>query len=147
MNTASTVNEYISAFPPKTQKLLKQLRTTIRKAAHHAEEVLRWGMPAYKLNGMLVYFAGYQNHIGLYPMPAAITRFKEQLVEYKTRKSTVQFPLDKQLPLELITNIVNFRVKENLEKEAVRQSAKQLPAKLDKINMKKKTINPKIQKP
>lgn len=122
MNTATNVDGYISAFPPTTKKLLKQLRATIKKAAPEAEEVLSYHMPAYKSNGMLVYFAGYQNHIGLYPMPAAITRFKEQLADYKTAKSTIQFPLDKPLPLELITDIVKFRLKENAEKKLRKKS-------------------------
>ena len=108
------VDEYIAGFPKATQKLLKQLRTTIKKAAPEAEEVISYQMPAYNLYGKLVYFAGYEKHIGFYPMPSAIENFKKQLDNYNTSKGTVQFPLDEPLPLSLITKITVFRAKENL---------------------------------
>lgn len=107
---------YITAFPKETQKLLKQLRTTIRKAAPEAEELISYAMPAYKLNGPLVYFAGYKNHIGFYPSTSGISAFKKELSVYKGAKGSVQFPLDKPLPLELVTKIVEFKVAENLQK-------------------------------
>lgn len=110
----NSVAGYIHGFPKDTQKLLEQLRATIIKAAPAAEEIISYQMPAYKYNGMLVYFAGYKNHIGFYPGASGIKNFKEDIAVYKNSKGAVQFPLDKPLPLKLITKIVKFRVKENL---------------------------------
>ncbi|HWJ91137.1 MAG TPA: DUF1801 domain-containing protein [Flavisolibacter sp.] len=118
---AADVNEYISGFPPSTQKLLKQMRSTIRKAAPAAQESISYQMPAYKLSGVLVYFAGYKNHIGFYPGAAGIAAFKKQLSMYKGAKGSVQFPLDQPLPLDLVSKIVVFRVSQNLETEAFRK--------------------------
>lgn len=112
----STVDQYIAAFPEEVQQALKQMRATINSAAPNAEEVISYGMPAYKQNGMLVYFAGYKNHIGFYAMPTGHAAFKKELSVYKQGKGSVQFPLDKPLPVSLITKIVTFRVKENQEK-------------------------------
>lgn len=114
------IDHYISHFPKSTQILLKQLRAIINKAAPQAEEVISYNMPAYKYHGMLVYFAGYRNHIGFYPMSSAITVFKKELSVYKGAKGSVQFPLDKPLPIGLITKIVKFRVKKNIEKEKLK---------------------------
>lgn len=108
------VDSYIADFPKDTQKMLEQLRATIMKAAPDAEEVISYQMPAYKYHGMLVYFAGYKNHIGFYPTSSGIAKFKKELSVYKGAKGSAQFPLDKPLPLQLITKIVTFRVKENL---------------------------------
>ncbi len=110
------VDSYILDFPPETQALLKKVRDTIRKAAPDAAECISYSMPAYKLNGMLVYFAGYAGHIGLYPEPSGIAAFKDELSDYKSAKGSVQFPLDRPLPLKLITRIVKFRVEENIKK-------------------------------
>lgn len=115
-----TVDQYISAFPKQTQSLLKELRETIKKAAPQAEEKISYNMPAFRLDGMLVYFAGYKGHIGFYPMPSAIMAFKKELAGYETSKGTIQFPLDKKLPLTLIKNIVKFRILENREKLAMK---------------------------
>lgn len=115
-----TVDEYIAGFPKDTQKLLKQLRSTIRRAAPQAEEVISYQMPAYNFYGRLVYFAAYEKHIGFYPMPSAIEKFKKQLADYNTSKGTVQFPLDEPLPLALITKITAFRVNENLQAAEVK---------------------------
>ncbi|MBP7808451.1 MAG: DUF1801 domain-containing protein [Bacteroidia bacterium] len=109
-------NEYIENFPLFTQKILKQIRTTIKKAAPKAEETISYGMPAFTLNGHLVYFAGYKNHIGLYALPSGHAAFKNELAKYKQGKGSVQFPIDEPMPLALITKIVKFRVKENLAK-------------------------------
>jgi uncharacterized protein YdhG (YjbR/CyaY superfamily) len=109
-------NEYISAYPKEVQKLLMQLSTTINKAAPKATEVISYGMPAYKMNGMLLYFAAHKNHIGFYPFRSAIIKFKKELSVYKGAVGSVQFPFVQPLPLDLITKIVKFRVKENLEK-------------------------------
>lgn len=121
MTNAIDVDAYISGFPKDTQKLLKQVRATIKKIAPQAEEVISYGMPAYKLNGPLLYFAGYKNHIGFYPMPSAVVAFKIQILDYKWAKGSVQFPFDKPLPLELIEKITRFRVKENLQKVALKK--------------------------
>lgn len=114
--TPPNVDLYIAGFPDETQKMLIQLRETIKKNAPEAEEVISYQMPAYKFHGMLVYFAGYKNHIGFYPTGSGIESFKHKLKDLKTSKGTIQFPLDQPLPLELITEIINFRVAENLEK-------------------------------
>jgi uncharacterized protein YdhG (YjbR/CyaY superfamily) len=115
------IDAYISEFPQDTQKLLKQVRATIIKAAPEAEEVISYGMPAFKLNGVLLYFAGYKNHIGFYTMASAIVAFKKQISDYKWAKGSVQFTFDKPLPLELIDKITKFRVKENLQKAALKK--------------------------
>src|SRR5947209_3440530 len=91
-------DSYIAVFPESTQKVLQQLRSIIKKAAPDAEEVISYNMPAYKLNGILVYFAGYENHVGFYPTASPIQVFKEQLTAYKTSKGAIQFPLDEALP-------------------------------------------------
>lgn len=121
MKKAKDVNEYILSFPPSTQKLLKQMRTTIKKAAPDAEELISYGMPAYKLNGPLVYFGGYESHIGFYAIPSGISAFKKELSKYKGGKGSVKFPMDEPLPLNLVTNIVKFRVKENNEKIKIKK--------------------------
>ena len=110
------IDAYIAGFPRGTQKLLEQLRATIKKAAPLAEEVISYGMPAFKLNGMLVWFAAHTKHIGFYPRISGIAAFKKELSIYKGAKGSVQFSLDKPLPLGLITKIVKFRVTENLQK-------------------------------
>ena len=118
MNTKfQTVEEYIATFPPKTKKFLKDIRATIKQAAPQAEETISYNMPAFKLHGMLVWYAGYKEHIGLYPRTTVIQAFKKDLAEYKQSKGTIQFPLDQPLPLDLITRIVKYRIKENLEAE------------------------------
>jgi len=116
MEKFSTVDEYISTFPPATQALLQQMRDTIHKAAPKAEETISYNMPGFRLGGMLVWFAGYKNHIGFYPKPSALKAFSKELSIYKSSKGAVQFPLDKPLPVGLITKMVKLRVKENAEK-------------------------------
>lgn len=113
----SSVDQYISIFSPEIKKLLKTLRKVIIKAAPGAEEVIGYNMPAYKYYGMLVYFAAHKNHIGFYPGSALVTEaFCKELSDYKTSKGTIQFPLDKPLPIGLIKRIVRFRVNFNLDK-------------------------------
>jgi uncharacterized protein YdhG (YjbR/CyaY superfamily) len=114
---ADNVDGYILGFPPGTRAMLEELRRTIRKTAPAAEECISYAMPAYKLNGMLVYFAGYTGHVGFYPGAGGIAAFKDELSEHKWAKGSVQFPLDEPLPLKLITRIVKFRVKQNLNKK------------------------------
>ena len=110
----SSSDKYISSFPPETQKILKKLRDTIRKAAPNAEESIKYGILTYVLNGNLVHFGGFKKHIGFYPSPSGIKVFEKDISMYKTSKGAIQFSLDKPLPLKLITKIVKFRVKENL---------------------------------
>jgi uncharacterized protein YdhG (YjbR/CyaY superfamily) len=116
MKKPLTIDEYISAFPPETQKLLEQVRSTIKKVAPEAQEAISYQMPAFKYHGLLVWFAGYKNHIGFYPKASGIEFFKKEISAYKWAKGSVQFPLDKPLPLGLITKIVKYRVQENMEK-------------------------------
>lgn len=118
------VESYLASFPAATQKLLKQLRSTIRKAAPQAEEHIGYQMPAYKLHGPLVYFAGYEKHIGFYPGASGIENFKKEISIYKNAKGSVQFPLDRPLPLDLVKQIVQFRIEKNLEKEELKKLKK-----------------------
>ena len=114
---AKNIDEYISAFPENVQKILEELRATIKKAAPEAEETISYAIPAFKLKGrILIYFAGYKNHVGLYPAPRGKEAFKNDFAGYKGGKGTIQFSLDEPLPLPLITKIIKFRVKENQEK-------------------------------
>lgn len=118
MTTFKNIDEYISIQTPEVQVILEQMRQTIKKAAPDAEEVISYKMPAFKFHGMLVYFAAYKKHIGFYATPTGHSEFKEELSIYKQGKGSVQFPLTKPLPLDLITKIVKFRVKENLKKKS-----------------------------
>ena len=112
-----TIDEYIKSFPEDIQIILKKIRQTIRKAAPEAAEVISYQMPAFKLNGNLVWFAAFKNHIGFYPIPSGMEAFKEEVSLYVAGKGTLQFPLDKPIPYDLIEKIVTFRAKENLEKK------------------------------
>ena len=114
---SKNIDEYIADFPKDVQKLLQQLRSTIKKAAPNAEEKIAYGIPTFTLNGNLVHFGGYKTHIGFYPAPSGLEAFKKELAPYVTGKGTALFPLDKPLPLGLITEIVKFRVMKNLEKK------------------------------
>ena len=112
-----TVDNYIKSFPENVQFLLKQIRAIIKENAPEAEESFAYQMPAYKTNEKpLVYFAGFKNHIGFYATPTGHAEFAKELSKYKQGKGSVQFPLDKPLPLKLIGQVVLFRVKENLKK-------------------------------
>ncbi len=110
------VDAYIADFPPEVREKLIEMRTAIKNAEPMAAETISYAIPAYKFNGPLVYFAGDAKHIGLYPGAGAIETFADELVDYKISKGTVQFPLDRPLPLDLVTKIVGYRVKQNLEK-------------------------------
>lgn len=112
----SNIDEYIGAFPSHVQGILEKVRTTIQKAAPDAKEKISYAMPAFEQNGILVYFAAFKNHIGLYALPSGHEAFKQELSKYKSGKGSVQFPLNEPMPFDLITRIVKFRVKENLEK-------------------------------
>jgi uncharacterized protein YdhG (YjbR/CyaY superfamily) len=111
-----TIDEYIATFPKDVQVILEELRQTIREAAPEAEEVISYQMPAFKLNGMLVWFAAFKNHIGFFPKASTIKAFREELSEYELSKGTVRFPLNKPIPFALVKKMVKFGVKKNLSK-------------------------------
>lgn len=112
------VNEYIETFPIHTRELLEKIRSAILQAAPGADESISYGMPAYKMNGKpIVYFAAFKNHIGFYATPKGHSAFAKELAGYKQGKGSVQFPDDKPLPLQLISKIVKYKVKENLKRE------------------------------
>lgn len=113
---AQNIDEYIAGFPKGIQKLLNEMRTTIRKAAPEAEESIKYAIPTYVLNGNLVSFAAFKNHIGFYPAPRGVDVFKKALSKYEGAKSTARFPIDEPLPLTLISKMVKFLVKRSLEK-------------------------------
>jgi uncharacterized protein YdhG (YjbR/CyaY superfamily) len=112
----TTIDEYIAIFPEEVQKLLKELRTVIKASAPDAEETIKYRMPTFTLKGNLVHFAAFKKHIGFYPAPRGIEQFKTELSAYEGAKGSVRFPLDKPIPFDLISKIVTFRVKENLER-------------------------------
>ena len=111
----ANIDEYIRQFPPETQLVLNELRQLISEAAPQAQEKISYQMPTFYLKGNLVHFAAYKNHIGFYPAPSGIAAFQKELSTYKGAKGSVQFPLNKPLPLDLIRAIVEFRVNENLK--------------------------------
>lgn len=114
--TPKNFDDYLDRFPKEVQQRLRKMRLTVKKAAPQAKETISYGIPAFILNGMLVWFAAFKNHIGFYPRTSAIAAFKKELSAYKGAKGSVQFPFDKPLPFSLIGRIVKFRVKENLSK-------------------------------
>ncbi|MAT97106.1 MAG: hypothetical protein CL608_08190 [Anaerolineaceae bacterium] len=120
----NSIDDYIANFPEAVQAKLQEMRVTIRKAAPEAQEAISYGMPTFKLNGNLVHFAAFKNHIGFYPVPSGIEAFQEELSVYKQGKGSVQFPLDQPLPLELVSRIAKFRVAENLEKAEAKAKKK-----------------------
>ena len=117
-STARSIDEYIAAFPPETQKVLEELRALIRAAAPGATETISYAIPTFALTGHLVHFAGYERHIGFYPTGSGVEKFKEELKPYKSGKGSVQFPLSRPLPTGLIRRIVEFRVEENAGKSS-----------------------------
>lgn len=117
-----TMDEYISTFPENVQRILHELRQTIKEAAPEAEETINYQIPTFTLNGNLVHFAAFRNHIGFYPAPSGIEAFENELTSYKRAKGSVQFPINQPLPLALIRRIVKYRVKENLERNQKKKS-------------------------
>ena len=111
-----SIDEYIAQFPPEIREKLQEIRKIIREAAPDAEEKISYRMPAFALNGILVYFAAFKNHLGFFPTASGVEGFKDQLTGYKISKGTIQLPLDQPIPVDLIRKIVRFRVEENLEK-------------------------------
>jgi uncharacterized protein YdhG (YjbR/CyaY superfamily) len=135
---AADVDAYIAGFPPEIRARLEKVRATIRKAVPQAEEGISYRIAGYKLEGVLIYFAGFKQHIGMYPAPRGSAEFRDALASYAGGKGTVQFPHDKPLPLDLIRRIVKFRAAENLQRaaarkkpraRAVKKTAKKVPAK------------------
>ena len=121
METAANVDTYIKGFPDEIRAILHKIRLTARKAAPEATEKISYGIPTLHLNGNLVHFAAFKNHIGLYPSPSGIVAFKKELVPYEAAKGSVRFPLDKPIPYTLITKIVRHRVKELAEKAKLKK--------------------------
>ena len=111
-----SVEEYIKQFPEDVQEKLNQIRSVILDAAKDAEETISYNMPAYKQNGVIVYFAGYKSHIGFYPTSKGVAAFAAELKEFKISKGTIQFPLDKKIPVSLVKKIVKHNLKANLSK-------------------------------
>ncbi|MFI5217932.1 MAG: iron chaperone [Bacteroidia bacterium] len=124
LSPPKNIDEYIISQPEKARKALDKLRQTIKAAALGAEEAISYQMPAFKYHGMLVYFAAWKNHIGFYPVSSGIITFEKELSSYESSKGTVKFPIDKPIPFGLISKIVKFRVRENLEKEKLRSIGK-----------------------
>ncbi len=121
---ATTVDEYIAGQEPLQKTVLEQVRALIKKMVPKAEEVISYGMPAFKDGGVLVWYAAYTKHLGLYPRPNAIAAFKDKLAGYKMSKGAIQFPIDQPLPVKLITGIVKFRIKENADEMLLKEAAK-----------------------
>lgn len=118
-----TIDEYINTFPEDVRRILNELRQTIKEAAPEAEETINYQMPTFTLNGNLVHFAAFENHIGFYPTPTGIEAFREELSNYKGAKGSVQFPIHEPLPFSLIRKIVEYRVKENLQRKPKKKSS------------------------
>ncbi len=118
------IDEYIAGFPHDVQEILEKIRLTIRKAAPEAEETIKYKMPTFTLKGNLVYFAAFKKHIGFYPPPTGMEQFKNELSVYEGAKGSLKFPLDKPIPFALISRIVKFRVKENLDRAAAKGKKK-----------------------
>jgi uncharacterized protein YdhG (YjbR/CyaY superfamily) len=124
MKTNQSPNEidaYIAGFPKDVQEILEKIRKTIQEAAPDAEETINYQIPTFTLEGNLVHFAGFKRHIGFYPTPTGIERFKNELAAYEGAKGSVKFPLDQPIPYDLISRIVAFRVQENLERAAAKR--------------------------
>ena len=119
-----TIDEYIRTFPSDIQNILEKMRQTVHEVAPQAVETISYQMPAFKLNGVLVYFAAHKNHLGFYPTSSGIAAFKKELAPYKFSKGAVQFPLDKPVPFALVKKIVSFRVKENSNKRDIKKARK-----------------------
>jgi len=124
MKSVNNIDEYIAGFPKTTQVILKQIRALVNKAAPQATEAITYGIPTFKLNGNLVHFGGYENHIGFYPTASGIEAFKSKISKYKWSKGTVQFPLDEPIPSKLITEMVKFRVKAVKTKTKAKKASK-----------------------
>lgn len=125
-NEYNDIDGYIALYPPEIQEKLQAIRKVIQEEAPEASEKISYRMPTFFLNGNLVHFAAFKNHIGFYPCPSGITNFAERFSEYPSSKGAVQFPLDKPLPFELIREVVRFRVGENKRAQEEKTSKKKL---------------------
>lgn len=112
------IDEYIATFPKNMQTILQELRQVIRDVAPEAEEAISYQIPTFKLNGNLVHFAAFKNHISFFPTSSGVEAFQKELSNYQTSKGTIRFPLDKPIPFDLVKKIVKYRVKENLERKS-----------------------------
>lgn len=113
---ATTIDDYLANVPPDAREKLQEIRQIVKEEAPGADEAISYRMPAFKLHGILVYFGAFKDHVGLYPTSSPMDAFREELAGYKTSKGAIQFPLDRPLPVPLIRRIVQYRVKENLER-------------------------------
>ena len=120
-SSPTTIDDYIAGFPPDVQEILEKLRATIRKAAPEAEEAIKYRLPTFVLNGNLVHFGAFKKHIGFYATPTGNEKFRKELSAYEGAKGSVQFPLGKPIPYGLISKMVKFRVKENLERTGTKR--------------------------
>jgi len=116
-----SIDEYIAGFPPDVREILEKIRETVRRAAPGAEEAISYQIPAFKLNGVLVYFAAFKRHIGFYPPVKGDARLLKALARYAGEKGNLRFPLDEPIPFELIERIVKLRLKQNLAKGPARK--------------------------
>ena len=114
--TPQDIDEYIASFPKDVREILEKIRITIRKAAPDAEETIKYQLPTFTLKGNLVHFGAFKKHIGFYPTPTGTEKFRNELSVYEGAKGSIRFPLDKPIPYDLISKIVEFRVQENLER-------------------------------
>lgn len=124
MATAQNIDSYIAEYPAKVQASLKKLRKLIKQMVPDASEAIKYGMPTFVLQGNLVHFAAYQHHIGFYPTPGVIVHFEKELKDYKTSKGAIQFPIDEPLPFELISSMVQYRLKLHQESLAMKEMTK-----------------------
>jgi uncharacterized protein YdhG (YjbR/CyaY superfamily) len=122
LSAPQTIDDYIAGYPADVQAILQQIRQTIHETAPEATEAISYGMPTFKLNGNLVHFGAFKNHIGFYPVPSGMAAFKDELAAYKQGKGSVQFPLNQPMPLDLIRRIVEFRVEESKGAKTIRGS-------------------------
>lgn len=120
-DSPETVDEYIAGFPPNVRQKLEQIRSAVRALVPEAEETIKYRVPTFVLHENLVHFAAFANHIGFYPAPSGIAKFRNELSAYKTAKGSVQFPIDKPLPLDLVSKIVKFRAEEVRAKLAAKK--------------------------
>jgi uncharacterized protein YdhG (YjbR/CyaY superfamily) len=120
----TTIDEYIAGFPAEIQAVLEKVRLTIREAAPDAQETIGYGIPTFTYYGNLVHFGAYKKHLGFYPAPRGIEKFKDELSVYEGAKGTVQFPYDQPIPYDLISRIVVFRVQDNLERASAKRKKK-----------------------
>lgn len=126
---AKNIDEYIESFPDNVRKVLQKIRKTIQKAAPHAEETISYAIPTFKLNGNLIYFAGYQNHVSVYPRPRGVKEFEKDLAQHEGGKGTIRFPLDAVIPYELIARVTTYRVQQNMEQASAKAAKKKSGAK------------------